>query len=94
MEDRIHICFVALMFSPSVGGTQARAEKQARQLQALGHDVLLFEGGEHGQYPTATTLRPMVAAVDVRAKNAGLQKHSGPTGGDRSADGRTGFPDV
>jgi len=41
MEDRIHICFVALMFSPSVGGTQARAEKQARQLQALGHDVTI-----------------------------------------------------
>ncbi len=39
MDDRIHICFVAFEFSPSLGGSQARAEKQARQLQALGHDV-------------------------------------------------------
>jgi len=30
------------MFSPSVGGAQIRAEKQARQLQALGHDVMVI----------------------------------------------------
>src|SRR6266567_6437661 len=38
----MRVCFVSLMFSPSVGGTQARAEKQARQLQALGHDVTVM----------------------------------------------------
>src|SRR5690348_15642785 len=35
----MRICFVSFMFSPSIGGTQARAEKQALQLLSLGHDV-------------------------------------------------------
>ena len=39
MEDRLHICFVSFMFSPIIGGAEARTEKQARQLQAMGHDV-------------------------------------------------------
>jgi glycosyltransferase involved in cell wall biosynthesis len=41
MEDRLRIYIVAALFAPSVGGAQARAEKQARQLQALGHDVTI-----------------------------------------------------
>lgn len=41
MEDRLRICLVALMFAPIVGGAEARAEKQARQLRALGHDVTI-----------------------------------------------------
>jgi glycosyltransferase involved in cell wall biosynthesis len=41
MEKNLSICFVSLMFSPSVGGAQKRAEKQARQLQALGHEVVI-----------------------------------------------------
>jgi len=41
MENKLSICFVSLMFSPSVGGAQIRAEKQARQLQALGHKVMI-----------------------------------------------------
>ena len=41
MEKKLSICFVSLMFSPSVGGAQIRAEKQARQLQALGHEVVI-----------------------------------------------------
>ncbi len=39
VRERIRICLVALMFSPSVGGTQIRAEKQAYHLQALRHEV-------------------------------------------------------
>jgi glycosyltransferase involved in cell wall biosynthesis len=35
----MRVCFVAFMFRPSVGGAQVRAEKEARQLQTLGHDV-------------------------------------------------------
>jgi glycosyltransferase involved in cell wall biosynthesis len=42
MEDRLRICLVSLMFSPSIGGTQARMEKQARQLHALGHEVTVI----------------------------------------------------
>ncbi len=41
MEERIRVCFVSFMFSPFVGGAEVRAEKQARQLQALGHDVIV-----------------------------------------------------
>jgi glycosyltransferase involved in cell wall biosynthesis len=42
MEDRLRICFVSHLFWPDIGGAQARAEKQARQLQALGHDVTIM----------------------------------------------------
>lgn len=42
MKEQLRICFVSLMFSPSVGGAQIRAEKQARQLQALGYDVTVI----------------------------------------------------
>jgi glycosyltransferase involved in cell wall biosynthesis len=39
VEDRIRICFVSFSFCPLVGGAPARAEKLARQLQGLGHNV-------------------------------------------------------
>jgi glycosyltransferase involved in cell wall biosynthesis len=42
VENRMRICFVSLQFSPCVGGSQVRAEKQARQLQALGHEVTVL----------------------------------------------------
>ncbi len=41
MEDRIRICLVSFMFAPLVGGAEVRAEKQARQLQALGQEVMI-----------------------------------------------------
>lgn len=41
MDDRLRICFVAPLFWPDIGGAQARAEKQARRLQALGHEVII-----------------------------------------------------
>jgi len=37
--DHLRVCIVAFMFWPLVGGAEAQAEKHARQLQALGHDV-------------------------------------------------------
>ena len=40
-QRKMRICFVTFMFSPIVGGAEARAEKQARQLQSLGHDVTI-----------------------------------------------------
>jgi len=39
VEDRVRICFVSFTFWPLVGGSEVQAEKEARQLQALGHDV-------------------------------------------------------
>src|SRR5438874_3424446 len=39
MEGSIRICFVSFYFWPSIGGAEVRAEKIARQLQALGYDV-------------------------------------------------------
>jgi glycosyltransferase involved in cell wall biosynthesis len=41
MEDRIRICLVSFMFWPFVGGAEVRAEKLARQLQGLGHEVTI-----------------------------------------------------
>src|SRR6266852_1262486 len=41
MEDRIRICFVCFSFWPLIGGSEGHAERHARQLQALGHDVTI-----------------------------------------------------
>jgi glycosyltransferase involved in cell wall biosynthesis len=41
MEDHIRVCLVSFMFAPLVGGAEVRAEKQARQLQALGQEVVI-----------------------------------------------------
>jgi glycosyltransferase involved in cell wall biosynthesis len=42
MENRLRICFICFMFAPIIGGAEARAEKQARQLLALGHEVTIL----------------------------------------------------
>ncbi len=42
MKDRIRIYCISYKFAPVVGGAEARAEKHARQLQALGHDVTVI----------------------------------------------------
>ena len=41
-ENRLRICFICFMFAPVIGGAEARAEKQARQLLALGHEVTIL----------------------------------------------------
>lgn len=56
MEDRLRICMVSLMFSPSVGGTQARMEKQARKFQALGYDVTVITLRLHKRWKSAEKL--------------------------------------
>jgi glycosyltransferase involved in cell wall biosynthesis len=56
VKDRIRVCFVAFLFSPSVGGAQVRAEKQARQLQVLGHDVIVVTVRHHKQWKRTETL--------------------------------------
>jgi glycosyltransferase involved in cell wall biosynthesis len=42
VEDHLRICFISYKFSPSVGGAEVQAEKQARQLQAFDQDVTIF----------------------------------------------------
>src|SRR5579863_6864167 len=56
MDDRIRICFVSLMFSPIIGGAERRAEKQARQLQSLGHDVNIVTLRLNRQWKRTETL--------------------------------------
>ena len=41
MDNHIRVCLVSFMFAPLVGGAEVQAEKQARQLQAFGHDVIV-----------------------------------------------------
>src|SRR5258708_32328698 len=40
-KDRLRICVIAFMYHPHVGGAEAQAEKQALELKALGHDVMV-----------------------------------------------------
>jgi glycosyltransferase involved in cell wall biosynthesis len=42
MENRLRIGIVVLDFAPTVGGAEARAQKQARRLAELGHEVTIF----------------------------------------------------
>ena len=41
MNDSMRLCFISFKFSPFIGGAEVRAEKQARELQARGHDVIV-----------------------------------------------------
>jgi glycosyltransferase involved in cell wall biosynthesis len=40
-EEHLRICFVTFKFSPDIGGAEKRAEKQAIQLQNMGHNVII-----------------------------------------------------
>ena len=37
--EPLRVCFVSLQYWPAVGGAEARVEKQAHQLRAMGHAV-------------------------------------------------------
>ena len=50
MEDSIRICLVSFFLWPSIGGAQVRAEKLARQLQALGYDVTVVTFRHYKQW--------------------------------------------
>ncbi len=56
VKDRIRVCFFSFLFWPSVGGAQVRAEKQARQLQVLGHDVIVVTVRHYKQWKRTETL--------------------------------------
>lgn len=42
MKKRLHVCILSLNFAPFVGGAEIQAEKLARQLQELGHQVTVI----------------------------------------------------
>ncbi|QBD78391.1 glycosyltransferase family 1 protein [Ktedonosporobacter rubrisoli] len=41
-RNRLRICVLTFLFPPNVGGAEAQADKHARQLQAMGHEVLVI----------------------------------------------------
>lgn len=55
-SDHLRVCIIAFMFWPLVGGAEAQAEKQARQLQALGHDVKVISLRHDKQWKKAETV--------------------------------------
>ncbi len=72
MNDPIRVCFVSFMFSPVVGGAEVRAEKQARRLQALGHDVIVVTLRHNKQWKRTETLNGLpVIRVGGIYKRAG-----------------------
>jgi glycosyltransferase involved in cell wall biosynthesis len=55
-KEHLRICYVLLMFLPLVGGAEIQAEKQARQLQKLGHDVKIVTLRSRKQWERKTLL--------------------------------------
>jgi glycosyltransferase involved in cell wall biosynthesis len=55
-KEHLRICFIPLMFSPLVGGAEIQAEKQARQLQKLGHEVTIVTLRSRRQWERKTLL--------------------------------------
>ncbi len=72
MEDRIRICFIAFLFWPDVGGAQVRTEKQARQLQMLGHDVTVVTFRHYSQWKR----KEMLDGLPV-VRVGGIYRHNG-----------------
>ncbi len=56
MGDRLRIYIIAWMFAPLVGGAEVRAEKHARQLMALGHEVTVVTIRYNKQWPQTEVL--------------------------------------
>ncbi len=56
MEDQVRICLLSYLFWPKVGGAEAQAEKQARQLQAIGHKVIVVTLRHHRGLKRTETL--------------------------------------
>src|SRR6266704_1054222 len=74
MEDRIRICFVSFMFWPLVGGAEALAEKLARGLQALGHEVTVITFRHYRQWKREEMLDglPVVRVGGIYRRNGRL----------------------
>jgi glycosyltransferase involved in cell wall biosynthesis len=75
VKDRIRVCFVSFMFSPIIGGAEARAEKQARQLQVLGHDVIVVTVRHDRRWKRSETLDglPIIRAGGIYKRGGRLR---------------------
>jgi glycosyltransferase involved in cell wall biosynthesis len=47
VEEPLRVCLVTFMFAPLVGGSEVQAEKQARELQKLGQEVMVVTYRHH-----------------------------------------------
>lgn len=72
MEDHIRACLVSFQFWPRVGGAEVQAEKQARQLQALGHDVVIVTLRHERQWKRTEVLDGLQVM-----RVGGMYKHGG-----------------
>ena len=63
MEYRLKICVLSRLFSPSIGGTKVRTEKQARHLEALGQCVVMVTSG----FSKLESLKEEAAALVTKA---------------------------
>ena len=54
--NHLRVCVICFMFSPLIGGSEVQAEKHARQLQALGHDVTVVTLRLNKQWPKTELL--------------------------------------
>src|SRR6266581_7320045 len=70
----MRICFVSFSFWPLIGGTPAYAEKQARQLQALGQDVTVVTFRHYRQWKRKEMLDglPVVRVGGIYRRNGRL----------------------
>jgi glycosyltransferase involved in cell wall biosynthesis len=75
VRDRVSICFVSFMFSPFVGGAEVQAEKLARQLQDLGHQVVVVTLRHHRHWKRAETLDglPVIRAGGIYKRGGRLR---------------------
>ena len=73
--ERIRICFVSAIFSPGISGVGVRTEKQARQLQALGCDVMIVTLRHDKRWKRAETIAglPVVRIGGVYGRNGQLR---------------------
>ncbi len=71
----MRICFVTFMFFPTVGGAEARAEKQARQLLALGHEVTVITLRLQKQWQRTEMLAglPVIRIAGIYKRNGELR---------------------
>ncbi|MDQ2714020.1 MAG: glycosyltransferase [Chloroflexota bacterium] len=75
MKERLRICCISYMFLPVIGGAENRAAKQARQLQALGHDVLIITLRLQRNWPRTEQLAglPVIRVGGLYRRNGQLR---------------------
>ncbi len=74
-SSKIRICFVSAIFSPGISGVGVRTEKQARQLKALGCDVIIVTLRHNKQWKRAETISgiPVVRIGGMYGRNGQLR---------------------